>query len=200
MVEGSDRTKCMDGSWRSVMKRFQDALLALLIVGIAAQTWMAAGRTTGGDARSGLIEPLAVGDTVPLLTGYNEAAAPVTVLLDDEEARVTVVYSFHPDCPHSRTWGPEWARHFDQVGAVDNGVRRIVLTLEGPSSGQSFAEQFGWEAELLSVAGLGQQHRLYSLVSRTPWVFVFDAHGVLRFDGHGGQLEQVEAAVSRLRS
>ena len=182
------------------MKRFQDLLLALLIVGIVMQTWMAAGRTPGGDARFGVIEPLAVGDTVSLVTGFNEAGAPVTVLLDDEEERVTVVYSFHPECPHSRTWGPEWARHFNQVAAIDDGVRRIALTLEGPSSGQDFAEHFGWEAELLSVAGLDPQHRLYSLVSRTPWVFVFDAHGVLRFDGHGGQIEQVEAAVSRLRS
>lgn len=199
LVEGRDRTKSMEGGCCNVMKRFQDVLLTLLIVGIAVQTWTAIGRTPGGDARSGLIEPLAVGDTVPLVTGYSELGVPVKVFLNDEEERVTVLYSFHPDCPHSRTWGPEWAKHLDQVRAIDTGVRRIALTLDGPSSGQDFSEHFGWDAELLSVSGLSPRQRLYSLVSRTPWVFVFDAHGVLRFDGHGGQLEQVQAAPAARR-
>ena len=182
------------------MKRFQDVLLALLIVGMAVQIWIAAGRMPAGGNRSGVMEPLGVGDTLPLVTGYTEHGAPVTISLDDETAPVTVIYSFHPDCAHSRTWGREWARHFDQVLANDTGVRRIALTLDGPSPGQDFSKHFGWEAELLSVAGLSPRQREYSLVSRTPWVFVFDSHGVLRFDDHGSQLEQVEAAVSRLLS
>ena len=164
------------------------------------QIWIAAGGMPAGGDRSGLMEPLGVGDTLPLVTGYTGHGAPVTISLDDETAPATVIYSFHPDCAHSRTRGGEWARHFDEVLAIDTGVRRIALTLDGPSPGQDFSKHFGWEAELLSVAGLSPRQREYSLVSRTPWVFVFDSHGVLRFDGHGGQLEEVEAAVSRLLS
>ena len=184
-----------------MMNRFQDILLALLVVGIAVQIWIGGGRIPAGGGRSGFMVPLAVGDTVSGLTGYNEAGTPVTIpLLTDEEAQITVIYSFHPDCSHSRSWGRAWARHFDQVQAEDSAVRRIALTLDGPLSGQDFAQRFGWETELLSLTGLSPLQREYSLVSRTPWVFVFDSHGVLRFDGHGSQLEQVEAAVSRLQS
>ena len=107
------------------MKRFQDVLLALLIVGMAVQIWIAAGRMPAGGDRSGLMEPLSVGDTVRVVTGYTEHGAPVTISLDDETAPVTVIYSFHPDCAHSRTWGREWARHFDEVQASNGGVRRI---------------------------------------------------------------------------
>ena len=182
------------------MNRFQDVLLALLVVGIAVQIWSAAGRMPVDDG-SALMEPLAVGDTVPVLNGYSGLGVPVRISLpNDEAARVTVIYTFHPDCVHSRSWGREWARHFGQVQAIDSGVRRIALTLDGPSSGQDFAKHFGWEAEFLSVAGLSPRQREYSLVARTPWVFVFDSDGVLRFDGHGGQLKQVNAVVSRLLS
>lgn len=180
------------------MKRFQDALLTLLVAGILVQIWLAVGRVPGGTDRSGLTEPLGLGDTVPRLTGYTEHSTPVTVSLVDGTAPVTVIYSFHPECAHSRTWGPSWARHFQNAWAIDAGVRRIVLTVDGPPSGQDFAKHFGWKAELLSVAGMNPLQREYFLVSRTPWVFVFDTHGVLRFDGHGSQLERVEAAVSSL--
>ena len=37
-------------------------------------------------------------------------------------------------------------------------------------------------------------------MSRTPWVFVFDADGVLRFHDHGGELERVEQAVASIAS
>lgn len=176
-------------------------VLAVLVAGIAVQIWSAAGRAPGGDDRPALIEPLAVGDTAPALNGYGGLGNPVTVSLpNDEGTQVTVIYTFHPDCPHSRSWGREWARHFDQVQAIDSGVRRIALTVDSPSSGQGFADHFGWEVELLSVAGLSPRRRAYSLVARTPWVFVFDSDGVLRFGGHGSELEQVNAVVSRLLS
>ena len=82
------------------MSRFQNTLLAVLVAGIVVQVWIRAGRVSTGEYRSSLTEPLAVGDTVPLLTGYNAAGAPVTVYLDDDGMRGTVLYSFHPClCP-----------------------------------------------------------------------------------------------------
>lgn len=184
------------------MKRFQDTLLAVLAAGIVVQVWIAAWGAYSGESRSSLTGPITVGDTVPLLTGYNEEGTPVTIHLDGDGTRGTVLYSFHPACAYSRTWGPEWGRHFDQVRAIDGGVRRIALTLDSPSSGQDFAKHFGWEVDFLSLAEVSplEGNNSHSLVSRTPWVFVFDSNGVLRFDGHGSELELLEAAVSRLQS
>lgn len=180
------------------MKRCQNTLLAVLVAGIVVQIWIRVGGVSSGEYRPSLTEPLAVGDTVPLLTGYNEAGAPVTVYLNDDGIRGTVLYSFHPACAHSRTWGPEWGRHFDQVRAIDDGVRRIALTSDSPASGQDFAKHFGWEVEFLSLAEPSPRTSDYphSLVSRTPWVFVFDSNGVLRFDGHGSELQLLEAALA----
>lgn len=180
------------------MKRLLDCLLAVAIGGIVVQSWIAAGRVPADAYGSAAPNPLDVGDTLLLVTGYSGLGAPDTVFLDGEVGSVTVLYSFHPDCPHSGAVGPEWARHFDEVRATDVGVRRIAVTVDSVSSALDFTDRFGWGAEVVSVAGLSPMRQEYALVSRTPWVFVFDSHGVLRLHGHGSQLDQVEVAVARL--
>lgn len=180
------------------MKRFPDFLLAVAIGGIVVQSWIAADRPPADEYGSAPPEPLEVGDTLLLVTGYSGLGAPDTVFLEGRVGSVTVMYSFHPHCVHSGTLGPEWARHFDEVRATGAGVRRIAVTLDSFSSALDFADRFGWGAEVVSVAGLSPMRREYALVSRTPWVFVFDSHGVLQLHGHGSQLDQVGAAVARL--
>ena len=181
------------------MKRLPDFLLALMIGGIVVQIWMATDRLApAGEFRSAPPAPLDVGDTLRLVTGYTEPGHPDTVFLDHEKTFATVVYSYHPDCVHTRTLGPTWARHFNEVRSTDARVRRLAVTLANPSSALDFVDHFGWQVEALSVAGLTPLQPAYALVSRTPWVFVFDSHGVLRLHSHGSQLDQVEAAVSHL--
>ena len=182
------------------MKRFPDLLLALMVGGIVTQLLITAGRGFGGEDQSELPEPLDVGDTLLLVAGHTGRGAPDTVLFDDGIGSVTMVYSFHPDCVHSRDLGQEWARHFDEVRAADGSVRRIAMTLDMPSSALAFVEGLGWQTELLSVAGLSPLRPEYALISRTPWIFVFDSHGVLRLHDHGSQIDQIEEAVSRLLS
>ena len=180
------------------MKRFQDLVLSLLLIGIAVQIWIVFVPMPVGGNRSGVPEAVGVGDTLLLCTGYVAPDAPDTISLDEETAGVTVIYSFHPDCGYSATLGSRWARHFDDAQQPDAGIRRFALTLDSLSSALDFAESFGWEVEVVSVAGLSPMQREYSLVSRTPWVFVFDSNGVLQRHVHGSELGAVEAAVSRL--
>lgn len=182
------------------MKRFPDLLLALMIGGIVTQVLIAADRGFGGEDQSESPKPLDVGDRLLLVPGYTGQGVPDTVLLDGGVGSVTIVYSFHPDCVHSRDLGQEWARHFDEVRAADSGVRRIAMTLDLPSSALGFVERFGWQTEVLSVAGLSPLRPEYALISRTPWVFVFDSNGALRLHDHGSQIDQIEEAVSRLLS
>lgn len=182
------------------MKRFPDLLLALMIGGIITQVLIVADRGFGGEDQSASPKPLDVGDRLLLVPGYTGQGAPDTVLLDGGVGGLTIVYSFHSDCVHSRDLGQEWARHFDEVRAADGGVRRLAMTLDLSSSALDFAERFGWQTEVLSVAGLSPLRPEYALISRTPWVFVFDSHGVLRHHDHGSQIDQIEEAVSRLLS
>lgn len=180
------------------MKRFPDLLLAMMIGGIVVQIWIAAGRIPEGGFQAGEAKTLDVADTLPFVTGYSGVGRADTVFLGDEIASVTILYSFHPDCAHSRTLAHEWARHFDEVWATDAAVRSIAVTLAMPSLAQDFADRFGWQAEVISVAGISPLQREYTLVSRTPWVFVFDSHGVLLLHDHGSRLDRVEAAAARL--
>ena len=182
------------------MRRFQNAVLSLLIVGIAVQLWIGNGGLPAGEDWAVFPKPIDVGDSLHIVTGYAEPSGPVTISLDDRTVPVTVIYTFHPDCGHSRAQGSEWARHFDRVRATDVGVRRIALTGDSLATALNFAEQFAWQVEVLSVAGLSRLQREHSLVERSPWVFVFDSRGVLRLHGHGSQLDRVEAAVLRLLS
>jgi len=182
------------------MRRFQNVVLSLLIVGIAVQLWIGNRGLPEGDDRAGLAEPIDVGDSLLRVTGYTEPNAPVAISLDDRTVPVTVIYTFHPECSHSRAQGRAWARHFDRVRTTDDGVRRIALTQDSLTTALAFAEHFAWQVEVLSVAGLSLLQREYSLVERSPWVFVFDSRGVLRLHGHGSQLDRIEAAVLRLLS
>ena len=77
-------------------------------------------------------------------------------------------------------------------------VQRIAVTNDSVGPAVAYAERFGWNVEVLSVAELTPGDREYSLFSRTPWVFVFDSAGVLRFDGHGRRLEQMIQVIAAL--
>jgi len=77
-------------------------------------------------------------------------------------------------------------------------VQRIAVTNDSVGPAVAYAEGFGWNVEVLSVEELTPGDRAYSLFSRTPWVFVFDSAGVLRFDGHGRRLEPMMQAIDAL--
>lgn len=53
-------------------------------------------------------------------------------------------------------------------------------------------------AWVLSLAHLPSKDRALLLVSRTPWVFVFDSVGVLRHHGHGSELAKVDEVLESI--
>ena len=176
--------------------RFLNALLFLLVAGIGGQALLAVNR-----ARQASPPPAAsaviVGDTLSALTGSLRGGVPTTIRLATDAGIATVLYVFHPDCAHCHTVAPEWADHFyaDRYGPM---VQRIAVTSDSVQPAVAYAERFRWNVDVLSVQELTPDSREYSLVSRTPWVFVFDSSGVLRYEGHGSRLENMMQAVSAL--
>ncbi len=81
-----------------------------------------------------------------------------------------------------------------------SGTRTVALTQDLPGPAASYAERFSWDVELLSMPDAVPPDIGYPLVSRTPWVFVFDSGGVLRLQGHGGELDLVEQAAQSISS
>ena len=178
--------------------RWLNALLFLAVLGIGGQTVLAVGRAWQAGPPSAPVTAMVVGDTLPALAGNLEGDVPTTVRLATDVGIATVLYVFHPDCVHCHAVAPEWADHFSASHASRPMVQRIAVTNDSVGPAVAYAERFGWNVDVLSVEARTPADREYYLFSRTPWVFVFDSAGVLRFDGHGGRLEQMIQAIDAL--
>jgi len=175
-----------------------NALLFLLVAGIGSQIVLAVTRAQQAAPLPAPATGLVVGDTLPALTGSLEGNVPTTIRLATDAGIATVLYVFHPDCVHCHAVAPEWAEHFSADHNDWPVVQRIAVTNDSVGSAVAYAERFGWNVDVLSVEAATPADRAFSLFSRTPWVFVFDAAGVLRFDGHGRRLGRMIQAIEAL--
>ena len=180
------------------MKKYQDVALFLLVLAIIAQTIHATVGARPADDAMAPAPTVLIGDTVPSLTGYTEGGVLTTVSLDSDPDTATVVYAFHPECAFCDTVAPEWVAHLATDDPTPVPVRRIAVTRELPGPAATYAKRFGWEVNLMSVSGSAEASPELFLVSRTPWIYVFDSDGVLRFRGHGAELEPVDQALSEI--
>ena len=179
------------------MKRYQDVALFLLVLALVAQTLHVIVRAEPTDDAMAPAPTMKLGDTVRSLRGSDEDGAMTTVSLMTTPDTLTVVYAFHPECAFSDSVAPDWAARFATDDPLAVPVRRIAVTREIPGPAATYAERFTWDVNLLSVADSAMATTPEAfLVSRTPWIYVFDSDGVLRFQDHGAELESVEQAVS----
>lgn len=176
----------------------RDLLLAALLAGVAVQLSIAAGRPRPLDLSVVSAPPLSVGDALGGLAGLAADGSPSRLGLAKAGRTATVLFAFHPDCAHSDTVAEDWARHFAGGGPTMADARALAVTRDTPGAAAAYAERFGWDVELLSMPNLSRSDVKYSLVSRTPWVFVFDSEGVLRFQDYGGELERAAHAVAEM--
>ena len=168
----------------------QNPVLSLLVVGILTQALIlvvrAQVKVAPGIPRVGA----QVGDTFPSLTGYDTMGSRKTIPLADNLRTATVLYVFHPDCAYSENVAQAWGLHFaDSRG--DTTVRKIAVTGDSPAAAASYAARFDWPVELLSLPQLRRTDQEHSLLSKTPWLFVLDSHGVIRRQAHGTELNQL---------
>lgn len=180
-------------------KRCLDVLLTVLVLAFVAQSTVAITRrpeANTGPPVSG--HPAIVGDTLLEVTGYFRGGTSSTIRLASDSGTVTILYSFHPECVHSHTVAHDWADHFAADFNSEAGVRRIAITSDSTDAAYEYAKRFGWSVDVVALRPPAPAHREYALLSRTPWVFVFDSDGVLRFEGHGNALEQVGQVVAGL--
>lgn len=181
------------------MKRYQDVVLFLLVLVVIAQAVHVAMRPGPAADGSALARGVLVGDTLDALTGYDDDGVLAMVPLDAGPGAVTVLYAFSSECVFCDEVAPEWASHFEAPEPVATKVRRIAVTRDLPGPAANYAARFGWQVDLLSVAQMPESSGESSLVSRTPWVFVFDSDGVLRFQDHGAELQRMEEAIAAFR-
>ncbi len=180
------------------LTQWLNLLLLLLVAGIAGQAVLAVGHARQASPPSTSASGMVVGDTLLVLAGNREGNIPTTIPLTTDAGSTTVLYVFHPDCVHCHAVAPEWAEHFSTARDDRPTVRRIAVTNVSVEPAMAYADRFGWNVDVLSVEQLTPADREYALFSRTPWVFVFDSAGVLRFDGHGRRLGPMIQAIDAL--
>lgn len=167
---------------RGLVPGRRGVLLAALLLGLTVQIAVVANRDFAADDSPATPipmaqpAPLALGDTVLPLAG-------------------TVVYAFSAQCEHSNALGPAWAKHFGEAATTRSSFRRTAVTSEDPETAVLYSKRYGWNVEVLGTAELALDGRELSLVDRTPWLFVFDSAGVLRYEGHGAELDRLEEVL-----
>ncbi|MCY4573248.1 MAG: hypothetical protein OXF01_10660 [Gemmatimonadetes bacterium] len=178
--------------------RFAKVLLALLLVAIGVQGALLLSRTLPESDAAAPVPALGVGDTVYALAGETAAGSTTVIPLVTGTGSATVLYAFHPECAYCDSIAPAWSRYAasDVVGGAS--VRRVAVTMDLPEPALAYAAHFGWKMDVLSMSRLTPADRDYSLLAKTPWIFVFDSSGVLRFQTHGTDLNLAEDAVQRL--
>jgi peroxiredoxin len=149
-------------------------------------------RTAGPPA----IAPYLLGDTLVRLDGLKVDGSEETLAISTLTGAATVVYAFSSECAHCEDVAPEWASHFGQPSS--EGIRRVAITRDRPDLAASYAERFGWSVPILSMPDMTATDRRYFLLSRTPWLYVFDHDGTLQFQGHGSALDRMGEIVASL--
>ena len=178
--------------------RFARILLALLVVAIGVQGVLLLNRTLPEGDAAGPAPAVGVGDTLHALAGEMAAGSTTVIPLATGAGSATVLYAFHPECAYCDSIAPAWSRYPSTDDAGGARVRRLAVTMDLPEPALAYAARFGWKMEVLSMSRLTPADRDYSLLAKTPWIFVFDSGGVLRFQGHGTDLELAEEAVRSL--
>lgn len=163
----------------------QRAVLAGLLVLAVAQVAAIGFTVADGPSAS------AVGVGTDLSGVTVRTAAGVETPLATGEPLVLLV--FHSECGHCRRVAPDWKAWMSSGGGA---AQAVALSPEPPSVAGAYAEEHGWDVPVWTVDAARLGGRAHALTSRTPWVFVLDARGVVVSEGHGTQLTRLAPPMS----
>lgn len=164
-------------------------LVALAMVQGGAIVYSAT-RTKDATARP---PDLMMGDIIRVIPGRDSLFRITQVTLRRSTPAWTVLLAFSPTCAWCDSVAPLWKRW-----SRDTGVRAHVVGVASgdPLAARRYTHAHGWRlAELLVVdnvvtGSLGRQ-----ITRKTPWFFLFDSTGTLRYSGHGNEIGLVDSLV-----
>lgn len=170
----------------------------LAVIGLLALALVQAGAivysvTRPGDAVAIRPPDLVIGETVRTIPGRDSLSRITQVRLGRNGPSWSVLLAYSPTCAWCDSVAPLWKRWIR-----DTRVRvHVVGVASGdPLAARRYAHAHEWRlAELLVVdsavtGGLGRQ-----LTRKTPWFFLFDSTGTLRYSGHGNEIGLVDSLV-----
>ena len=136
---------------------------------------------------------LAIGDGIPAIRGRDSLAAITTLPLRRRDMSWTVLLAFSPACAWCDSVAPRWKRWTESVGGR---VAVVGISAGEPSAALQYTRAHGWQIGTLIVVDsaitgmLGRQ-----LIRKTPWLFLIDKRGILRYSGHGNEVGIIDSLV-----
>lgn len=171
------------------MRRSLQAVLVLAALGqLAVLSWGLVRQAP--PPPTGLPNPVRKGDQVVHVPGEIDGR-PTGFALRRPEGEWTALLAFASDCVHSKTVAAEWSRWL----GLHHPFEVVGITRDSPDAASAYREQNRWHLRTLHVARDQSSTPSAYLVSRTPWVFLFDDHGVLRYEGHGSNVTALDSII-----
>jgi len=163
-------------------------LLAMVQVGAIV---VSASRTT---ARPGTRPPdLALGDAIPEVRGRDSLSRILSVPLQRSSPGWTVLLAFSPTCAWCDSVAPRWRIW---TRNVENRAHLVGIASADPSAALTYVHGHGWKLGDLIVVDSGLTGVLgRQLTRKTPWLFLFDSTGALRYSGHGNEVGTIDSLL-----
>lgn len=106
----------------------------------------------------------------------------------------TALLVFHSACPHCETVAPKWREWLN----VSHDVEIVAVTRDPDSTAEAYRDRHGWQVDVLSLGEPPEGTPEYLITGRTPWLFLVDPKGKIRFTGHGQLVDTLETVMYEL--
>lgn len=147
------------------------------------------GVTRLGTSANPVTEFAQLGDVVTTLRAIDDSV--VTEILIADVGGPVILLAFHSECPHCEAIAPDWRAWL----AKGPPTRVLAISRDTLAVGLNYAETHGWKVPVVSV-GAEPDEPEAGLTRRTPWIYVIDRHGIVRFEGHGSRLGALDSVLT----
>lgn len=137
---------------------------------------------------------ISLGDLVPRFTGIDSTGKAAEYLLANDEGAATLVLAFDTDCVHTEAVQKEWRAWLGS----HRSIRSIAVARDSIGSARAYRDAQRWDLHVFSLDDPRPDTPEHALAARSPWLFVFDHAGALRWEGHGARIAEVEEVLMTL--
>lgn len=140
---------------------------------------------------------LLIGAIIATIRGHDSLGRLATVSLRRTDPSWTVLLAFSPTCSWCDSVAPRWRSWTNEV---NHRVRVVGVVSGSPSAALAYTHRHAWQLQdLLAVDSTVTGTLERQLTRKTPWLFLFDSAGVLRYSGHGNEVGVVDSLVGLAR-
>jgi hypothetical protein len=137
---------------------------------------------------------LAMGARIRAVPGRDSLGRPFSLAFPRPVPEWTVLLAFSPECAWCDSVAPRWKRWSERV---TGRLKVVALTAAEPPAALGYVHSHQWQVHvLLTVDSARTGDLARQLTRKTPWFFLIDRTGALRFSGHGNDIGLVDSIVT----